>query len=281
MSPDYVAIGHITSDIQPDGSRIPGGTVTYAALTARNLGLHVGVVTSMADDMDLGRIFDGIELIRWRAEVTTTFQNIYRNGTREQYVRAVASPLRLGHVPREWRDAPLVHLGPIAGEVAEELIDAFPRALLGVTPQGWMRSWDSSGRVRHVPWKAASRVLARADVLILSEEDVGGDRSLLEQYVAMARLTVVTDGWRGAVVYAPQGSRRMPAYQVRQVDPTGAGDVFAAAYLTALSEGRDPFDAARFANAVASFSVEKRGLSGIPTLRQVEERMMTGTLRAF
>ena len=59
----------------------------------------------------------------------------------------------------------------------------------------------------------------------------------------------------------------------------GAGDVFASAYLIALSENKDPYEAARFANAVASYSVEARGLSSIPTRRQAEDRMTQGIVR--
>ncbi len=279
MRPDYIVIGHVTRDIQQDGTIMPGGTVTYSALTARNLGLRVGVVTSMAEDMDLGSVFDGIELICWPAEATTTFENIYINGTREQHIQSVAPPLKPEHVPEEWYSTPLVHLGPIAMEVDENLVDTFPQALIGVTPQGWMRSWDASGRVRHTLWTTAPHILARADVLILSEEDVGGDRSILQSYLEIAKLAVVTDGWRGAVVYAPQGVRRVPAYCAEETDPTGAGDVFATAYLIALSEDKDPYEAARFANAVASYSVEARGLSSIPTRILAENRMAQGLVR--
>jgi sugar/nucleoside kinase (ribokinase family) len=61
------------------------------------------------------------------------------------------------------------------------------------------------------------------------------------------------------------------------VDLTGAGDVFASAFLvrldeTAQSSGvEDPWEAARFANAVASFSVEGQGISAIPSREQVDE----------
>jgi sugar/nucleoside kinase (ribokinase family) len=57
------------------------------------------------------------------------------------------------------------------------------------------------------------------------------------------------------------------------MDSTGAGDVFAAAYLVRLSETRDPLTAARFANAMASLSVEGVGVEGVPQRRAVEERM--------
>ena len=55
----------------------------------------------------------------------------------------------------------------------------------------------------------------------------------------------------------------------REVDPTGAGDVFAAAYLIRYHETGDPYEAAQFANLVASFSVEAPGTEGIPTRDEV------------
>jgi len=54
------------------------------------------------------------------------------------------------------------------------------------------------------------------------------------------------------------------------VDPTGAGDVFAAAFMIRLIETDDPCQAAQFANTVASFSIEGPGVSGIPMRHQVE-----------
>jgi sugar/nucleoside kinase (ribokinase family) len=65
----------------------------------------------------------------------------------------------------------------------------------------------------------------------------------------------------------------VPAYPAREVDPTGAGDVYAAAFLVRYRESGDAPASALFASCVASFSVEAPGLEGIPTLAQVEERM--------
>ena len=56
-----------------------------------------------------------------------------------------------------------------------------------------------------------------------------------------------------------------PAFPVREVDPVGAGDVFAAAYLVAYHESRDPVYAATWASCAASFAVEAPGVAGIPT----------------
>jgi sugar/nucleoside kinase (ribokinase family) len=54
------------------------------------------------------------------------------------------------------------------------------------------------------------------------------------------------------------------------VDPTGAGDVFAPAFMIRLIETGDPCEAAQFANVVASFSIEGPGVTGIPMRKQVE-----------
>ncbi|HKS69680.1 MAG TPA: PfkB family carbohydrate kinase, partial [Ktedonobacterales bacterium] len=63
-----------------------------------------------------------------------------------------------------------------------------------------------------------------------------------------------------------------PGYPAREMDPTGAGDVFAAALLAALAEGRSPATAMDFANRVAALSVEGEGLAGVPTRGELAAR---------
>ena len=45
------------------------------------------------------------------------------------------------------RNAPIIHLAPIAQELDAGLAKQFPTSLVGVTPQGWMRGWDENGKV--------------------------------------------------------------------------------------------------------------------------------------
>lgn len=60
----------------------------------------------------------------------------------------------------------------------------------------------------------------------------------------------------------------------REVDPTGAGDVFAAAFLVSLRRREAVATAARFAAAAAAISVEGFGLGAIPTRAVIEERLL-------
>jgi 1D-myo-inositol 3-kinase len=211
---------------------------------------------------------------------STTFENFYLDGHREQYVRAVATPLVPEQLPAAWLQAPVVHLGPIAQEVDIRFLEAFDEALVGVTPQGWLRAWDADGRVRAVRFAHEEQLLQRADAIILSLEDLGGDRGWLERLASVAPLLVETRGREGAVIFQRGLDTHVPAFWAQEVDPTGAGDVFAAAFLLRYRECRDPVDAARFANCVASFVVEAPGATNLPTRPQVSRRLLTGRVRA-
>ncbi len=263
----------------PDGTFRFGGTVTYSALAAARLGVRVGVLTSAEDDAQPFGEYPTVAMVRRPAVVTTTFENVYEGRHRRQYVRAQAPVLTRRDLPPGWAGVPVVHLAPVAQEVDDSLVEAFPRSLLGVTPQGWLRSWNGDGLVSPLAWAGAGHVLARAQVVVLSLEDLGGDQAVLEDLIQQAQVLVCTVGEDGAIVHHGGHAERVPAFQADEVDPTGAGDVFATAFFIRLRETDDLIEAARFANCVASFVVEGVGTSAVPTREQVEWRLQHGQRR--
>ncbi|HET6789000.1 MAG TPA: carbohydrate kinase family protein, partial [Aquabacterium sp.] len=58
--------------------------------------------------------------------------------------------------------------------------------------------------------------------------------------------------------------------KVKEVDATGAGDIYAAAFFVRLYTTRDPWEAARFATQFAAYSVSRPGLEGIPTEQEIQ-----------
>jgi 1D-myo-inositol 3-kinase len=277
---DYLLLGHVTVDRLDDKRVAMGGTATYAAIAARNMGSRVGVHTSASYEPGLIDTLSGVLVARVPAEYTTCFVNDYSQGKRRQTIESVAAKLTYEQILPEWRHPPVVHLGPLCQELDTALVKRFPRSLIGVTPQGWMREWDESGLVHAVDWADADRVLRTANVVVISEDDVA-DASVIRAWAAIARMLVVTLGERGCEVYR-QGSPEpfhSPAFKsATEVDPTGAGDVFAAAFLWHLHKsGGDWRTAADWANCVASFVVEKRGVGGVPKLADVEKRWRSGT----
>jgi sugar/nucleoside kinase (ribokinase family) len=146
----------------------------------------------------------------------------------------------------------------------------FPNALLGIAPQGLMRRWDERGLVKHGRWDDGGVFLRRCDAVFLSREDVGGDDAYIAELAHRSRLLVVTDGYHGATVYQNGQATAIPPRPAHEVDPTGAGDVFATAFIIRYAETRDAHQAARFANIVASMSVEAPGMDAIPERAEVE-----------
>ena len=269
---EYLVIGHVAHDLTADGWRL-GGTVAYSALTARALGLKVGIITACGTDTNL-QALGGVSMISLDSPHSTTFENIYTEQGRVQYLRARATRLDLTHVPDHWRSAPIVHLGPIANELEAVPPAGFSPTLLGITPQGWMRQWDKTGRVTRTEWKHSEPLLKTASAVVLSREDVNGDDELLERMAHQTKLLVVTEAQDGCVLYWHGDRRRFRAPEVHEVDATGAGDVFAAAFFVRLQKTRDPWEAARFATLIASRSITRVGLEGIPTPQDIEECLM-------
>jgi hypothetical protein len=212
MKIDYLLLGHFTRDVLPDGKTTPGGTSLYAALTAQRVGRSVGVVSAPAE-LPANWPRD-IQMVFHQSPTPPTFENRYTPLGRQQTLHTASAPITLDAIPAEWGTAPLVHLGPVLGETPQQLVHAFPGALLGVTPQGWMRTWDEPlpGPVIYRPWRPDPAILARIDALVLSIEDVRGDEALAASYAEHCPLVVVTRSAKGATLFLRGEPHAVPAF---------------------------------------------------------------------
>lgn len=256
---DFLAIGHICRDIVT-GGYVVGGAAAYTTAVATVLGCRAGVITSAAAGDEWADELPEIAIHKVNGPATTIFENIYTPTGRVQIIHSVAERLYADYIPSPWSRTPLVYLGPIANEVDPAVIRLFSNSTVGVGPQGWMRRWDDSGHVFRVNWESAADVLPLAAVAFLSTEDLA-DESLIDAYARLSRLLVITDGANGCKVYHHNEVRAFPAPVVRVADTTGAGDIFAAAYLIRLHQTDGNFwEAAEFANRIAACSVTCRSL---------------------
>jgi hypothetical protein len=270
---EFVAVGHLAVD-RPNAPPMLGGAAAYSALAALRLGLSTAIITAVGPDFDLFDPLEGIEIDFRRCAASTVFENIYTEGHRRQRLLSRACNLNeqdlsvLGS--RLAEDAAVLYC-PIADEVQMPLKRLAPKGLCGVAPQGYLRRWDSEGIVHAAPWESAREKLQNTDVLTLSQDDPPHLGSFLREAMACVPIVAVTEGKEGVRVYANHDTRHVPAPGGDAIDPTGAGDVFAAAFLIALREKRPIRDAARFACGAASFAVEKRGILGMPPSREAVE----------
>lgn len=256
---DYLVVGHISHDRTPDGPMI-GGTAAYSGATAVVLGCRTAILTSSAPGDSWQDALPEAIIYSVPARETTTFENIYEDAGRIQTIHAVAAKLGVEDLPAPWQHARIVHLAPIADEVDPRLMGLFSNSLLGLTPQGWLRAWDSSGRVQARLWAAAAEYLPLATSVFVSDEDLV-QPEMLAEYRRHSNVLVMTQGAGGCIVYVGDEARSVPAPRVRALDTTGAGDIFATAFLVRLEQtAGNAWEAARFANELAAQSVTVAGL---------------------
>jgi sugar/nucleoside kinase (ribokinase family) len=271
VPPDFVAVGHLTVDELSGGLR-PGGSALYAGLFAHRQGLRVGLLTSYGPDFPFDVLPPGIEVVGVPAAVTTRFALDYRSEGRRLTLKERAACIDPSHLPPHFREAGLAYLCPVADEVSPELAGAFPDAAVGVGAQGWCRVWDRDGTVLMRPWPDPRPVLARVQALFLSIDDAAGwePRALdLYQDVPLGALTFAE---KGAILFVNGERHAVPAAPAVEVEPTGAGDVFAAAFLIRYNLAGDPFEAASYAAVAGALTVEAPGISGVPTAERLADR---------
>jgi sugar/nucleoside kinase (ribokinase family) len=125
---------------------------------------------------------------------------------------------------------------------------------------------------------ALSYVLAHTDLFLPSgseiflfteaEDEPGAIADILARGIKMI---VVKRGAEGASFHDAHSDVYVPAFQVDEIDPTGAGDAFGATFITAWLRGLGPRDALRAANAAGALAVQVKGpMEGTSSWHQIE-----------
>jgi ribokinase len=164
----------------------------------------------------------------------------------------------------------------VAGANAEVVVDALPAARvllvqleipLAVVTSAVVRAKATGATtvVNAAPAAAlAPDLLAAVDVVVANDaeaERLGGVDALLG---AGVRTAIVTRGAAGVVVAQPGARWHQPAFRVRAVDTTGAGDAFCGVLAAGLAAGRDLHAAVRAAAAAGALAAAVPG--AVPSL---------------
>ncbi len=271
--PRLLAVGHVTWD-RLQGRQVLGGSVTYATLAARRLGWEAAALTAAGPEFEPARDLPGVEAFVGRAAATTRFVNSYDpDGTRRQTVTARSADIVLDALPEEWRSPDVLLLGPVAGEVHGSAALSFQAGVVGASAQGWLRAINGQGLVHPIEWEDPSRELAGVHVLFLSEQDLPDAAERARGFLTWVPMVALTRGWQGLSLHTKDGVQDVPALPRPEVDPTGAGDVFAAAFLMRYHESGDPTEAAAFGACAASCVVEGFAASTLGDRAEVERRL--------
>jgi len=275
--PQFLAIGHVTHDLVNGKIRV-GGAALYSTITAHRLGKRAALLTSFGEDYVGADALEGISKKVIPSRQTSTFRNLYRNGERAQIVYSAADFLDAQKLPPLWKNAGIVYLCPVLHEIPQEANGFSSQSLLSLAPQGLMRSWNGEGRIMRHRWEGFETLLRNTQAVIFSEKDIEGNEDQINLFKKVSPLVIVTRARQGVSIYLPDRTLTLGTYPAEEVDPTGAGDCFGAAFLIRYTETLDIRDAAMFASCVGSFVVEREGINGIPGREAVYARMETFSL---
>jgi sugar/nucleoside kinase (ribokinase family) len=277
MTPELLIAGHIVKDVTADGWR-PGGGALYAAVQASRLGLGVAVVTACSAEVDPENLLPDVSWHVQRSPETTTFKNRYEDGKRSQRLLARGQAIDFAEVPPVWLKAPLILLTPLFHEIEPSDVGRFKpgNSLLGLSAQGWLRELEDD-HVHAAAFEASPPWLA-GDVVFLSDEDVQ-DAERVAVWQQRVPIIALTRGRTGCTIWDVAGRHEISAAAVCENDPTGAGDVFAAAFLVRYHETRDVLLAAVFASAAGALSVRSAGLESVARREEIEALLAQGQVK--
>lgn len=140
-------------------------------------------------------------------------------------------------------------------------------------------AWDCTGE-----WDLSTLALDEADIVMgnLMEVKAVTCRSDLDDAIAKImdqgiNTLIVKMGDEGARVVTAGGvDVTVPAFVVEPVNATGTGDVFNAALIVALADGREMEEAVRFACAAGALRVSG-GCHTFPTVKDIDALLVKGT----
>jgi sugar/nucleoside kinase (ribokinase family) len=221
-----------------------GGVTAYAGITYSRHGIKTLAVTNIAkQDADIKKCLhqEKMMLCNRPTEATTHFINTIDRSRRGQRLLQRAKPISRAQIIASVKDLSFLHLGPLhPSDIDIEAIKALSRMKLWVIldVQGFIRSVKNKV-VYPVVSKHLDPALKISHIVKANQQEY---RSIIDYYQTnladiMTRFNinefVVTSGQKGGFVRMVTGEKtRYDAAAVKSIgDPTGAGDIFLAAYV--------------------------------------------------
>ena len=166
-------------------------------------------------------------------------------------------------MPDDWRDAALSLLAPVVDEVDPLIATLFTDGAVGAAAQGWIRQVQPDGLVVPWVWPSPEPLLQSVQALFLSREDIRGQEAAVVEWFQRMPVGVLTADRAGALLFVNGERYEVPPRRASEIDPTGAGDVFAATFLVQYQRDGDPWLAAAAAACAGSLAVEGEGWSAV------------------
>jgi sugar/nucleoside kinase (ribokinase family) len=284
VTPSLVLLGNLLVDdiVFPDGSTRmgqPGGALVYGSLGASIWGTRVGCVSLAGTDYPVTML----EALEKRGVDLSGVHRLPVPGVRtwllyEGHLRRLIH--RLGcptheevspgpeHIPRAWLRAPAFHLAPMPFSVQRRVVRSLtnsPNSFVSVDPhlaitEETLDDWRQA-------LADADAFFPSEDELLLQEADVDPERVLPQLATGRLRFIGFKQAARGGILYDIREDcfHRWAGRATKVIDPTGAGDAFAAGFISAHLEGLPVTACLDRAVVSASFAIEALGAASLLT----------------
>ncbi len=290
----FLAIGNANIDITVFVDRIPdqdeasealaatisaGGSASNFAMASARLGVDASIISSVGDD-PLGKIYlstlerEGVDIsqvkiVEGRRSGLVVILNVL--GESRRMIESPGANEEL--LPEDIMSrrhlleaADVIHMASVRIPIAEAVI----KVKSGV-------SWDPGSRILANSRNNVLKLLNGVDRIFLNLKEAkilsGEDNpEKAAQKIAQRgpKEVFIKMGAKGSLAWIDGSLCFVKAIPVNVVDTTGAGDVFAAAYLAARAKGFSPGKSMRLANAAAALTISRPGTSyGLPVWDEI------------
>lgn len=286
-----------------------GGSVTFGSLSLKKYEktARIGIISNLGTlnfDKSILKRFDDsfIDLrgVKSLEVANTNFIIEYVDHSRTLTLKSRSPNLRFDDIPDFYLSNPpqIIVLAPLCNEISykyvTKILEAFPKAYIGIDLQGFIRNIDKSGNVSYLREESTIKNITKiinliGDRLILKGSEI--EMKMLSNLESPDKIMnwckvfnnkaiyIMTMGEAGSMVMkCGEELIKIPAYKPKRVvDETGPGDVYIAIFLYEFfisDKSWNKIEEISYkASAAASFLVEKKGPEGFETKKKVMKRI--------
>ncbi|MHA2396360.1 MAG: carbohydrate kinase family protein [Candidatus Thorarchaeota archaeon] len=254
--------------------RLTGPSI-YSAATAAIIGIEqMAIVSSVGKGM-VDKFIQGVnalgipEYFVIDANDKAVVEILNPTLNREQNVLGIPDKIKIRDIPDEFLDTRAVLLSPSLQEINAEFLEWISNssdAIILLDPQ--LRALNSDGRLEVIrDFSVTDKTQSYLDVikpnqleseLITGESDPYLAAELIVEWAS--ETCVITLGEDGSLIYDGNDFSVIPPYPTEEVDSTGAGSVYFAAFASQSLAGKSLIDCGVYASSIASFKVQNQGV---------------------
>jgi fructokinase len=277
-----------TPSVSTNG-RILSGCSTNFCLAMAKMGVRTTLVGNIGPDFksifqnDLKKY--GIDNIVYDSKQSGGFSLRYYGDKGERELTLLGEAGNIREFPTALEEADWAVIAPILGEVDlayVEKIKERTNAKIFLDPQGILR-YAENGKIDHRKMDEAEKIISLCDIVKPNElecqiltgidprEDFRTPAEMIKSWGA--GLVIITIAELGSVVYDGEQLFEIPPYKTDALDPTGAGDTYAAGFMYGTIRGYAAPDCGILGSAVSSVMIEHTGPDFPLTKTEALDRM--------